>query len=844
MDVERLRRAEAVLDVALTREPAEWQSVLNETCSGDPELRREVEAMLGRQQRASGFLESPPAAAAQALLAEAGEPARDVAGRRVGPYVLVREVGRGGMSRVYLAARADGQFEQQVALKALRPGLDSDLDLERFRAERQILASLNHPNISRLLDGGVSDSLPYLVMEYVEGEPLDRYCDARGLGLRQRLELFLTVVDATQYAHRNLIVHRDLKPSNVLVTSDRVVKLLDFGLAKLLDPVYPSAAAPTTRAGHRWMTPEYAAPEQVRGEPVTTLTDVYQLGAMLYELLSGRLPFGTRGASVHDLETAVLERDPEPLGGSLRGDLSAIVAKAMRKAPDERYASAQLLGDDVRRHLAGFPVLARRQTVGYRARRFVRRHRAGLAVSAAVVGLLATYIVTVATDRARIARALAEATAGTRKAEQTTDFMLGLFEAAEGGKALTDTVTARELLSRGLAQARELSAQPDLQAQMLDVIGRLHAQLGDYDVARPLLEEALAIRRRLHGQNHADVATSLENLADVADAKEDVQRTVALRREALAVRRRISGDDDPRTIDALHALAFALHRADQRAEANALFDQWIAAVTRQHPEVSARRADQIAAMGALLVERRDPAAAESLFRRALDMRREVFGARHHIVASTLVSLATMIQDDRQRLPEADSLMAQAIQVLRDVYPDGHPDLANALRWQGQILNRMGRVADAIAPLQESIVLRKRFLGMDALDVANTETDLAHSYLATERYPEAEAIARDAVRIYRLLFDDHNAMVHMARTFLGDALRGERRYAEAEPLLLAAYARFEHPNMVTMRWRHDALVALVRLYEAEGRPAEAAKYREILSAPPPIAPRHGSVRSRS
>jgi serine/threonine-protein kinase len=837
LDVDRWRQVEEVLDVALNQEPDRWTAVLDDKCSGDPDLRREVEALLGRLGTARGFLESPPSAAAAALLAEVREAAEGASApldRRIGAYRLVREVGRGGMSRVYLAERADGQFEQRVALKVLRPGLDSDLDLERFRAERQILASLNHPHIARLLDGGVSDDgLPYLVMEYVEGEPLDRYCAARKLTTRQRLDVFLTVVEATQYAHRNLVVHRDLKPSNILVTNDGVVKLLDFGLAKLLGPAYPAAAAPATRTGHRWMTPEYAAPEQIRGESVTTLTDVYQLGTVLYELLSGRLPFGAGVSSAHELERAVLELDAESLGGEFAGDVDAIVAKAMRKSPEQRYPSAQELGDDIRRFLSGHPVLARRLTAGYLTRRFVRRHRVGLAATAALGLLLATYVGTVMADRARIARALAEATSGTRKAEQTTDFMLGLFDAAEGGKALTDTVTARELLSRGVTEARELSAQPDLQAQMFDVIGRLHMQLGDYGQARPLLEEALAIRRRLYNEFHPDVATALDHLAAVAELEQDLPRTLTLRREALAVRRRVSGDDDDRTADAVYQLAFALHQADQHDEAGRLFDQWLSATARHRPVDLARRADQLVTVASVLDERQQTQRAESLYREALRLQTQAFGSSHHVVAATLVDLGTLLMM-AGRLQEGDSLVRQALPIFRSVYPQGHPLLANALRFHGSALLRLGQFTDAVEPLREARAMRVRYLGAGALDVANTDTELAYALVRLGRYEEAEHVANEALGNFRRLFDDRNALVYFSRILVGEALRGEHRFAEAETLLLAAYARFEHPNTITKRWRGDALAALVRLYEAEGKPVEAERYRAIMAQPVPMA----------
>src|SRR5688572_21378795 len=328
MNPTRWREVEAVLDATLDSDPSAWPAILEQRCAGDAGLRREVESLLGRYDRALRFLESPPVAAAAALAAEAHAVPR-AERTRVGPYRIVRQLGQGGTARVYLAERDDGHFTQRVALKVLRPGHDSEIDQGRFRAERQILASLGHPAIARLLDGGVTgDGLPYLVMELIDGEPIDAYARTRALTLRARLELFLTVCDATQYAHRNLVVHRDLKPSNIMVTSDGQVKLLDFGLAKLLDAHADRAGAPLT--SRHWMTPEYAAPEQVRGGAATTLTDVYQLGVVLYELLTDRLPFGTRDGGPFDLARAILEEEPpRPSSLGVRaftrpGDLDAI----------------------------------------------------------------------------------------------------------------------------------------------------------------------------------------------------------------------------------------------------------------------------------------------------------------------------------------------------------------------------------------------------------------------------------------------------------------------------------------------------------------------------------------
>ena len=310
MDEPRLDHVIALFEQALSLPHEQRPAFVRQVSGDDPALRRELGSLLDADESAATYFDDlAERVVSPAYAAVAGAPTVSPRweGRRVGAYRLVREIGRGGMSRVFLAERADGEFERQVAVKLLRPGFDSDIDVLRFRAERQILASLNHPNIARLLDGGVTDdALPYLVLEYIDGEPIDRYCQSRGLSARQRLQHFLTIADAVEYAHRHSVVHRDIKPSNVLVTSDGTVKLLDFGVAKLLEQHAPGAR-PTTRTTHRWMTPDYAAPEQIRGNAITPRTDVYQLGAALYELLAGRTPFGQYGESIHDLERAILD---------------------------------------------------------------------------------------------------------------------------------------------------------------------------------------------------------------------------------------------------------------------------------------------------------------------------------------------------------------------------------------------------------------------------------------------------------------------------------------------------------------------------------------------------------
>ena len=408
MTPERWQQVKALFEQALERPPDERAAFLDQACHGDEALRREVRSLLSSHD--DGFLDEP-----LSLDAPSGDDGAAHTGQRIGAYRLVREIGHGGMGAVYLAERADGQFHQQVAVKFVRHGVDSDTLRRRFRAERQILARLEHPHIARLIDGGVSeDGLPYLAMEYVEGTRIDHYCDAHHLSTNERLRLFLAVCEAVHYAHQNLIVHRDLKPSNILVTEGGTVKLLDFGIAKLLDD--NAAATPldeVPRTGMRVMTPEYASPEQIRGEPVTTAFDVYALGIILYELLAGQRPYRLSGLSPGEMERIVCEKaparpstavtreaqtdatraatpeeisrmrstQPDKLRRRLAGDLDTIVMMALHKDPSRRYRSVGQLSEDLRRHLDGLPVTARPDSFAYRISKFIRRHWMGVAAA-------------------------------------------------------------------------------------------------------------------------------------------------------------------------------------------------------------------------------------------------------------------------------------------------------------------------------------------------------------------------------------------------------------------------------------------------------------------------------
>jgi serine/threonine-protein kinase len=840
VDVERWQRVEPILDQVLERDPSEWSLVLDEHCGHDVELRRDVEHYLEFDASTGAFLGlSPLSAAADAIGEVQRKRGVPYEGRQIGAYRIVREIGHGGMSRVYLAERADGHYDQQVALKLLRAGYDSDADHRRLRAERQILASLNHPAIARLLDGGVTDEgRPYLVLEYVDGVRIDRYCDEHSLSVRQRLELFLTVAGATQFAHRKLVVHRDLKPSNILVMAGGQVKLLDFGIAKLIadDPAEANLSQPTY-SGRRLMTPEYAAPEQVRGDAVTTSTDVYQLGAVLYKLLAGRVPLGERRNNVHELEDAVLNREPElpssvcppELTRVLRGDLDAIVLKALRKEPELRYASADDLAADVRRHLSGEPVLARRQTTGYRARRFARRHRWAIGAAASIAVLLGAYAVTVTVQSARVSRALAQANAERARAEEVTSFTLGLFHADDPREALQNGEVTRELLDRGLERARALTGEPLTQARMFDVIGRVQTELGAYADARQVLNEALAIRTRHLGEAHSDVAESLLSLGELVYRDGDVRSAVAHRKRAHEILRASYGPTDRRTLAALYSTMAAMHMAGDYQASRPLLDEWVAAVSTAPRETTADQARRLASISTILKFRGDPVRSESFAREALEIRRALYGDRHPDVANSLRDVANAASSNG-RHDEAERLLREALVMVRGFYPEGHEDVGYVLSALAQVVARMGRYDEAEELLIEDLAIMKKLHGNDHVLIGTTNESLATMNRRRGAYDRSERFAREAHRIYSLMYPDSTNLLRVrTQVDIGEALRGQGKHVAAESLLVSALAMLPDRRGEANATRREALQSLIKLHEARGAMSMVAAYREMLQA---------------
>lgn len=809
----RWKELEPLLDEALELQPEARAAWLADLRVRAPAQADDVALLLAQDGDAERkrFLERPPQ--------------RSLAGLELDGWTLERPIGDGGMGSVWLAHRSDGRFEGRAAVKLLSVALVGVAGEARFRHEGSALARLTHPGIARLFDAGVTPGgQPYFVLEYVEGTRIDRWARDRELTLQDRVRLFLKVLDAVAHAHANLVVHRDLKPSNILVTADGTVKLLDFGIAKLLDieaPVLEGAAnRQLSLEGWRVLTPEYAAPEQVSQGPVTTATDIYAAGVLLYVLLTDRHPTAEGCATGVEVLRALVNREPSPAG---LGDLDAVLEKAISKAPEQRYSGAAAFADDLSRWLQHLPVRAHVPDVRYRIRKYARRYRVALSMVVAVALMTGIYVVTLVRERGRLQVALAEATANAQRAEQVSEFAVGMFEATGAGQAYSDSVSARDVLERAALRAGALTGNPIVQAQMFDLVGRIRQQIGDFDGARSSLAEALAIRRRTLGDDHPDVASSMIALADIEDdADGDDERVLALLHRALEIRRASLGNDDPKTTEALYALARGMHQAGDFRGARPVMEEWMAAVQRQPVQFTATQSDQLKNMAAVLQFSGRTADAEPLMRQALSIDSTVHGPKHSRVGISLSQLAGILNDEG-RYAESEDLNRAAVALLRVALPDGGLELAHALRNFAWVLSNQERYGEALEAWRETLTQYEKASRIDGSGYANALSQTGRALAGTERFLEAEAVLDRALKLPFLKQPGAGPLRMRTRLYLGVALAGQRKYAEAEPLLLEG-RRATRRDGIPGPDQRLARRTLIAMYEAQGRQAEAQTLR--------------------
>ncbi len=822
MDADRWQKVQSIFLDSLDRDVGAREAFLVAACRDEPSVADEVRSMLAAHEpEAALVLEDD-------LLApnEAGDHDA-LLGRHVGRHRIVGLLGRGGMGDVYLAERSDDEYHQQVAVKVLRAGLVGPDWSARFRLERQILARLAHPNIAPLLDGGLTDDgRPYLVTQFVDGLPLTAYCDQRRLTVDARVRVFRQVCDAVQHAHRNLVVHRDLKPGNILVTNEGEARLLDFGIAKLLDPDAVGMPAAVTRTEMRVMTPEYAAPEQVEGGTITTSTDVYALGVLLYELLTGRRPYLPGKGRVGELAAAARESAPirpstaiadeaaaHPAGATtqtvtpdqvaadrdtsvrrlrsrLRGDLDNIVLMALRKEPSRRYASVEAFGRDLARSLEGRPVIARPDTVGYRVRTFVRRHRLAVASTAAAAVLILTFSVVTAIQASRIAqhaRDLArERDRVAEQVEKTTrvkDLTTDLFRVLDPNRSGGSPAQRLETASRRIVD--DLTDQPALQAELMDEVVTIYINLGLYEPAVEMAEASLAVRRATFAEDRREVARSLYRVGEALFLNGRFGEAEQRFSEALARQRSALAPDDVAIGRTLVRLARLYKSAGRFDASGAAAEEGHAILQAQLGDRHAETAGALFQLAALRAEQIGPEAAEPLLHEVLAIQRTTAGNDHPDVAWTLVLLANTVRK-QGRVAAALTMLEEALTIQRERYGDEHPDVSRTLFQVARVLEQQGKLEPAEEAYRQTLAVRRRSLG-----------------------------------------DEHLATA-AAMVALGQILTRNGAFVEAEQWLRAALAIEQHPHAKRHRSNRATLEALATLYVAWKRPEELGGIQQRLA----------------
>ncbi|HEV2749348.1 MAG TPA: serine/threonine-protein kinase [Gemmatimonadales bacterium] len=830
MDAARWERIQALFHEVADLPQPDQQALLAAQCREDAALMTEVVGLLEEDARGDSLLDRDAAHVAAQVL-DAGIPPA-LLDQDFGPYRLREALGQGGMGVVYLAERED--LGSVAAIKILRDAWLSPDRRERFASEQRTLAQLNHPAIARLYDANtLSDGTPWFVMEYVEGVPLTEFCDENRSSIPERLRLFRAVCEAVEHAHGHLIVHRDLKPSNILVKADGSVKLLDFGIAKQLDSF--DGPVNQTATGLRLMTPAYAAPEQILGERVGIHTDIYTLGVVLYELLTGQLPFDVWNRTPGEAEAAIVEQGPErPSAVAKRtaaagsrlpsvskrawADLDVLCLTAMRKEPQRRYRTVDALIRDVDHYLTGEPLEARPDTVGYRVGKYVRRNwrlvSAAAASFVAVVSLVVFYTV-------RLATARNAAVADAARTQRIQRFMLNLFQGGDEAVGPADSLRVVTLLDRGVQEAQSLDGEPAVQAELLETLGSLYQKLGKLERADSLLGTALERRRSLFGSNDAEVAKSLVALGRLRIDQAQYPEAERLIREGLELNQRRLRPGHPAIAGATVALGQVLEESGQYDQGIKVLEQAVGLRRVAGDSPTAELAASMRELANTHFYAGHLAVADSLDRLVLAMSRKLSGARHPLVAEDLINLGA-VQQQWGHYQDAERYYREALDITQAFYGQDHYKTAAALTMLGRALRFQPRGNDEAARLLErALAIRERVFGNVHPQVASTLNELGGIEIARKKFGAAEADARRVLAIYRTVYGNKHQLVGIGVSNLGAVYMAQQQYARAEPLFREAIRIFTETQGAEHLNTGIARIKLGRTLLRQRRYAEAA-----------------------
>lgn len=832
-----------IVDALLNRvqdlPPSERAKFLDE--AGDGEIRAEVESLLACEAKAEDFLQMPALSFSDGLLSSADSD--ELAGQQIGRYRIVRELGRGGMGAVYLAERTDEDVRQLVALKLLKRELNTADIRRRFTHERQILASLEHSQITRLLDvGSTSDGVPFFVMEYVDGVPIDEYCRQNGLAIDDVLNLFRAACDGVAFAHRKLVVHRDLKPSNIFVTAEGTPKLLDFGIAKLLTPEFEGSSEHTvTQLGA--MSLHYASPEQIRGEPVSTATDIYSLGVVLYELLAGRRPFEIAGQNTEEIIRSVCETEPQKpstaardaetgrrgdtgmgkLAASprhrvsvsgLKGDLDNIVLMALRKEPARRYSSVEQFSEDIRRHLEGLPVTATKDTIAYRAGKFVKRHKVGVAAAMLVV-LTLVGAVLITARQARVARLERD------KAQRINSFLQDMLRAAAPDVKGAD-IKVIDILGDASARAKtELADKPEVLADVLMTLGGTYISLSQWGSAETELRTALDVSLKANGELHPTTATTMAWLGLTLARLNKGAEGERISRRAVELQRRLHPQGHEGLGVALYSLGLNLMVEGNSKAAEPYFIESSEMIKKYLGE---NNGYYIATLVMLARSRQlmgNVDSAEAIYRQAIATGRKLEFRYRIFVAQAAAFLGDLLVN-KGSYSEAEAVLRESESIYREL--SDASSVGSIKSTLGRLYFKTGDYANAVGEFRESVPLLLKSYPREHPFVVSAEVGLGLALTRAGKPADGESHLREALEIRRKVLPDGDPLTSMSESALGECLTAQKRYAEAEPLLLHGYESLKSTVGEQDHRTLEARERLAKLYEAWHKPAEVVRYR--------------------
>jgi serine/threonine-protein kinase len=841
MQTEQWEKVKEVFTAALELPAAERETFLAESCGADEALRGEVDSLLAAHDEPENVLDQNTYDLASKLHTDG----KRYLGKRFGAYSILREIGRGGMGSVFLAARADGEFEQQVALKIIRQSF-ADRELERhFRRERQILASLNHPNIAKLIDGGVSETGElFLAMEFVEGEPLIAFAEHHQLTIEARLRLFLKICHAVSFAHQNLIIHRDLKPSNILVAEDGTPKLLDFGLAKLSEqsagsPLVSTKGAEQTQTAFRAFTPAYASPEQILGKSVTTTSDVFSLGVILYELLTNEKPFHFEGKSLDEIIRTVttgkltlpsrLVPAREPEGPArrrqLRGDLDNITLKALRKDPPRRYQSVTEFANDIERHLDHLPITARPNTLSYRASRFYQRNR--IAVSATALIILALVlglgIALWQTNKARRENA---------KADAVNAFLQRMLSAPNSQSGVTSKAyqtTVNEILADAEKRldGSELSREPEVRAELRRVIGSGYGEVGNVAAAERNLRQALIDQTRIYGAGSPKLLKAEFGLALVFLAKanyEDTDKTYTQRFSLLRQEFQRGNIDPDFFVSCLNNYAILRRAHGDSVMAEVLLREALALSAQYSLKGQGELAGGFLTL--ILLDQGKVTEAAERQQAAVVRYRTLPNTETPEFCAALTLLGSILME-KGDLAGAGATLREGERIYRKLYDPNHIAIYDNLRLQAQVSYLAGRHPEGLATINQVLENYRLNSNPKYISFATALTVQGLILNKLGRRDEAEKVLREAVKLREENLPEKHFMTALSKGALGEFLTTEKRFTDAEPLLLGSFESLKNSQSADSPRLGTAAERLVTLYTNWGRPSDANNFRGRL-----------------